>query len=37
MSHERYDDSTLEQFVRRELGSDWLSVDQERINEFAKG
>jgi acyl dehydratase len=36
MNHERYDVSTLEQFVGQELGvSDWLTVDQERINEFA--
>ena len=36
MSRERYDVSTLEQFVGQELGvSDWLTVDQERINEFA--
>ena len=36
MSRERYDVSTLEQFVGQELGvSDWLAVDQERINEFA--
>ena len=36
MSHKQYDVSTLEQFVGQELGvSDWLTVDQERINEFA--
>ena len=36
MSRERYDVSTLDQFVGQELGvSDWLTVDQERINEFA--
>ncbi len=36
MSRKRYDVSTLEQFVGQELGvSDWLTVDQERINEFA--
>ena len=36
MSRERYDVSTLEQFVGQEMGvSDWLTVDQERINEFA--
>ena len=36
MRRERYDISTLEQFVGQELGvSDWLTVDQERINEFA--
>jgi acyl dehydratase len=36
MSRERYNVSTLEQFVGQELGvSDWLTVDQERINEFA--
>jgi acyl dehydratase len=36
MSSERYDVSTLEQFVGRELGvSSWLTVDQGRINEFA--
>jgi acyl dehydratase len=36
MRRERYDVSTLEQFVGQELGvSDWLPVDQERINEFA--
>ncbi len=36
MRRERYDVSTLEQFVGQELGvSDWLTVDQERINEFA--
>ena len=36
MSRERYDVSTIEQFVGQELGvSDWLTVDQERINEFA--
>jgi hypothetical protein len=34
MSHERYDVSTLGQFVGQELGvSPWLTVDQERINE----
>jgi acyl dehydratase len=36
MSSERYDVSTLRHFVGQELGvSDWLTVDQERINEFA--
>jgi acyl dehydratase len=36
MRRERYDVSTLEQFVGQELGvSDWLTVDQERFNEFA--
>jgi acyl dehydratase len=36
MNRERYDVSTLEQFVGQELAvSDWLTVDQERINEFA--
>ena len=36
MSRKRYDVSTLGQFVGQELGvSDWLAVDQERINEFA--
>ena len=36
MNRERYDISTLDQFVGQELGvSDWLTVDQERINEFA--
>src|SRR5207244_11200079 len=36
MNRERYDVSTLEHFVGQELGvSDWLTVDQERINEFA--
>jgi acyl dehydratase len=36
MSSERYDVSTLRQFVGKELGvSPWLTVDQERINEFA--
>jgi acyl dehydratase len=36
MSRERYNLSTLEQFVGQELGvSDWLTVDQERIDEFA--
>src|SRR5256714_13860581 len=36
MNRERYDINTLEQFVGQELGvSDWLTVDQERINEFA--
>ena len=36
MSRERYNVSTLEQFVGQEMGvSDWLTVDQERINEFA--
>ncbi len=36
MRRERYDVSTIEQFVGQELGvSDWLTVDQERINEFA--
>ena len=36
MSREQYDVSTLGQFVGQELGvSDWLTVDQERINEFA--
>ena len=38
MNRERYDINTLEQFVGQELGvSDWLTVDQERINEFADG
>src|SRR5258708_27490699 len=36
MSHKRCDVSALEQFVGQDLGvSDWLTVDQERINEFA--
>jgi len=36
MSRKRYDVSTLEQFMGQEPGvSDWLTVDQERINEFA--
>jgi len=36
MSQMQYDVSTLGQFVGQELGvSDWLTVDQERINEFA--
>ena len=36
MRREGYDVSTLEQFVGQELGvSDWLTVDQERINKFA--
>jgi len=36
MSRKQYDVSTLGQFVGQELGvSDWLTVDQERINEFA--
>jgi hypothetical protein len=36
MNRERYDVSTLEHFVGQELGvSNWLTVDQERINEFA--
>src|SRR5258708_26355387 len=36
MSHERSDVRRLEQFVGQELGvSDWLTVDQERINELA--
>ena len=36
MRHERYDVNTLGQFVGQELGvSDWLTVDQERTNEFA--
>jgi hypothetical protein len=36
MSRERYDVSALVQFVGQELGvSDWLTVDQGRINEFA--
>ena len=36
MSNERYDLSTIRQFVGQELGvSDWLTVDQECINEFA--
>jgi acyl dehydratase len=36
MSREQYDVSTLGQFVGQELGvSDWLTVDQGRINEFA--
>ncbi len=35
MNRERYDINTLEQFVGQELGvSDWLTVDQERINGF---
>ncbi len=38
MSRERYDVSTLGQFVGQELGvSDWLLIDQERINQFADG
>ena len=36
MGREQYGVSTLGQFVGKELGiSDWLTVDQERINEFA--
>jgi acyl dehydratase len=36
MSRAQYDVSTLGQFVGQELGvSDWLTVDQNRINEFA--
>ena len=36
MNRERYDVSMLEQYVGQELGvSDWLTVGQERINEFA--
>jgi len=36
MSRERYNVSTLEQFVGQELGvSDWLTVDQGRIDQFA--
>jgi acyl dehydratase len=36
MSRERYDVSDLGQLVGQELGvSDWLTVDQERINQFA--
>lgn len=36
MRRERYDVSTLGEFVGQELGvSGWLTVDQERINEFA--
>jgi acyl dehydratase len=36
MSSERYQVSTLSQFVGQELGvSPWLTVDQRRINEFA--
>src|SRR5579864_8515686 len=36
MSRERYDVSTLEQFVGQEMGvSNWLGIDQERINQFA--
>jgi acyl dehydratase len=36
MNRERYDIGTLEQFVGQELGvSNWLIIDQERINEFA--
>ena len=36
MSSERYDVSTLRHFVGQELGvSDWLTVDQARVNEFA--
>ncbi len=36
MNRDRYALETLEQFVGQELGvSDWLSIDQERINEFA--
>src|SRR6266446_840515 len=36
MSRERYDVSDLGQLVGQELGvSDWLTVDQERINRFA--
>src|SRR6266487_5412876 len=36
MSSKRFDVNTLGQFVGQELGvSDWLTVDQERINEFA--
>ncbi len=37
MSRERYDVSTLEQFVEKEPGvCDWLTVDQERINLFVE-
>jgi len=36
MGPEQYGVSTLAQFVGKELGvSDWITVDQERINEFA--
>jgi acyl dehydratase len=36
MNSERYDISTLQQFVGQELGvSPWLRVEQRRINEFA--
>ena len=36
MGLEQYGVSTLAQFVGKELGvSDWITVDQERINEFA--
>src|SRR5207237_9965106 len=36
MSRKQFNVNTLEQFVGQELGvSDWLTVDQERINEFA--
>src|SRR5689334_24036517 len=36
MSSKRFDVNTLEQFVGQELGvSDWITVDQQRINEFA--
>jgi acyl dehydratase len=36
MSSERYDVSTLRQFVGKELGvSPWFTVDQRQINEFA--
>ena len=36
MNHGRYEIGTIKQFVGQELGvSDWLTVDQERINAFA--
>ncbi len=36
MSRKQFNVNTLEQFVGQELGvSNWLTVDQERINEFA--
>ena len=36
MGRKRYNVSTIEQFVGREMRvSDWLTVDQQRINEFA--
>jgi len=36
MSRKQFNVNTLEQFVGQELGvSDWLTVDQERINQFA--